>query len=193
MNNSNFAVRFPSSNVDPKGVFKAALVKMILENHPHLSVAGLDEPEYDRFGRRIRSVEYAGAKNILGFGISEDHDISYVTRREEILKNPFTPVHNLETEWNTVMAKLARFSKERENPCFDCPFANVCGKVSKPKFAEADGFYLPCGTKVSIFSNFVKIGNNIIPRNLTPVFIMKAPVATRELIKRTIVTITRLA
>lgn len=191
-NSSNFAVRFPSSNNDSKGVFKKALMNLILENHPHLSVAGLDEPEYDRYGRRIRSVEYAGPKNILGFGLSDDHDVSFVSRREEILNNPFTPVHNIETEWNTVVAKLARFSKERENPCFNCPFAGICKKNAEPKYNEAPSFYLS-GTKITVFDNFVKVGNTIIPRKLTPVFIMKAPVATRELIKRTIVTITRLA
>jgi hypothetical protein len=192
-NNSNFAVRFPSPSIDKRGEFKKALMNIILENHPHLSVAGLDEPEYDRFGRLIRSVEYAGPKNILGFGTSDDHDISFINRREDFLNNLNTPLYNLESDWNKVMSKLERFSKEREtSECSGCPFASICKQTRAPKYNEAPSFDLS-GIKVTVFGNFIKIGNTLVPRNLTPVFIMKAPVATRELIKRTIVTITRLA
>lgn len=194
--NNAFAVRFPSSNNDRKGYFKKALMNIIMNDHPHLSIAGLDEPEYDKYGRLIRSVEYAGPKNILGFGLSKDHDVSFVSRREEFLNNPFVPVYDLETQWNEVVGKLMRFSKERENPCSNCPFANICVMAKKPKypvFSEADGYYLPDGTKVSIFGNFIKIGTTIIPRVITRAYLASASFETVELIKRTMVTITRLA
>lgn len=198
MNNLGFAVRFPSRNNDSKGVFKKSLLNFIEREYPYLSLAGLDAPEYDALGRRIKSIEYVGPKDTMTFGLSDYHDVAYATKPSDLLNEQgtgFAPVYDIADDWNTVINKLTRFAeaKEREESCYNCPLRNVCGKVKKPKYNEADAYYLSDGTKVTIFDNFIKIGNTIVPRNITPVFIAKAPVATRELIKRTIVTITRLA
>ena len=190
---NKFAIELPSYNRDPRGAYKKALVRLIENDYPELSVAGLEDPFTDRYGRKVRSIEYAGPKDILTVGTSDTHDIAFATRAEDFLRYPNTPVLDIEKDWRTVVNALDDFAaskKAKANRCYGCPFAFACKKANEPK--EPKSFYIG-REKVSVFGNFIKIGTVIIPKVISVPYFVAQPRPVQELIRHTIITVTRLA
>jgi len=143
--NKEFSINLPSYSRDPKGFYKKALVDVILNKYPELSVEGLDSPFTGK------SLEYVGPRGVIEFGKSRTHDISVGT-----YSNTFMEYFNnskgidLISNWEYAMQKIENYAnskKRREDYYYTTP-------------------------KVEVYDLFFKIGTTIIPRipvNLTKV------------------------
>ena len=139
--NKEFSINLPSYNRDPKGFYKKALVDVILNKYPELSVEGLDSPYTGR------SLEYVGPNGVIEFGKSRTHDISVGTygTREYFNDNRGIDLMN---NWGYAMQKIENYAN------------------SKKRYED----YYYVTPKVEVYDLFFKIGTTIIPRipvNLT--------------------------
>ena len=141
--NKEFSINLPSYSRDPKGFYKKALVDVILNKYPELSVAGLDSPFTGR------SLEYVGPRGVIEFGKSRTHDISVGT-----YGNPYMGSFDnskgidLISNWEYAMRKIENYAN------------------SKKRYED----YYYVAPKVEVYDLFFKIGTTIIPRipvNLT--------------------------
>ena len=141
--NKEFSINLPSYSRDPKGFYKKALVDVILNKYPELSVEGLDSPFTGR------SLEYVGPRGVIEFGKSRTHDISVGT-----YGNPYMGSFDnskgidLISNWEYAMRKIENYAN------------------SKKRYED----YYYVAPKVEVYDLFFKIGTTIIPRipvNLT--------------------------
>ena len=141
--NDAFSVKIPSKNSDPYGLYKRELVDNILD-HPWLSVAGLDEPEVRK------GIQYAGPGDYITFGVSKNHDVSWS-------HTPYigVPEYRLNHDLRLVNEKLNSFANKRKS--FNT-------NTYSYEYSSTPTIYLSSGDKIQVFTNFIKIGYNIIPR-----------------------------
>lgn len=139
--NKEFSINLPSYNRDPKGFYKKALVDVILNKYPELSVEGLDSPFTGR------SLEYVGPNGVIEFGKSRTHDISVGTYGAARHFNDDRSI-DLMNNWKYAMQKIENYAN------------------SKKRYED----YYYVTPKVEVYDLFFKIGTTIIPRipvNLT--------------------------
>lgn len=182
--NKNFAVTLPSQSNDPKGFAKAALINRLQAKYPWLTIDGVNDPvKYNVFGEEVPGVQYAGPKDIITFGVSEHHDVSWKPSFGRKLVAAPVPVYDIIEDWNTVVNKLDKYATaKRSKGCLGCPFFNKC--------REDNSYRLSDGRKVSVFDNFVKIGTTIIPRRLNTTTIARLQPEARKTIEAIIVNVT---
>lgn len=141
--NKEFSINLPSYSRDPKGFYKKALVDVILNKYPELSVEGLDSPFTGR------SLEYVGPRGVIEFGKSRTHDISVGTYGNQYMGSfDNSKGIDLISNWEYAMRKIENYAN------------------SKKRYED----YYYVAPKVEVYDLFFKIGTTIIPRipvNLT--------------------------
>lgn len=176
MDNNNFFVQLPTSANDPRGFYKKGLIDAI-NRYPWLKVAGLDAPFTTKNGNEIRGIQFAGPENLITFGSAKSHDVNWVKRPDYAREKGYHPVYDIIKDWTTVMGKLDKFANERK---------------PRPRYQEVylqgagDTFYVN-GQKVEVYDNYIKIGLNIIPRNLTTTAYYSMPSIQQEIVRTVIV------
>jgi hypothetical protein len=181
MDNNAFVVELPSLTQDKNGFYKKGLMDLVINKYPWLTVAGIDDPTRLKSGRELRGVEYAGAGNVITFGTAKSHDVNWIQRPDYAREKGYNPVYNLLKDWNTITSKLHTFAMAKK------PVAKpTCGCY----YTSGNSFFVD-GQKVEIFDNFIKIGYNIIPRNLTSRELYAYTPATIKQIETVIVYLSR--
>lgn len=155
MDNKNFFVKLPSAVVDPRGYYKRGLVENI-NKYPWLKVAGLDAPFTTTNGKTIRGINYAGPDQLITFGTAKNHDVNWVENGDYARKKGYMPVYDLEKDYALVLSKLDAFAQARKpRPTYTTAYLR----------GTSDTFYVS-GQRVEVYDNYIKIGMNIIPRNV---------------------------
>jgi hypothetical protein len=140
-NKYNFAVTLPSKADDKNGYFKKGFIKEI-NKYPWLTAAGLDNPRT----REVESIEYAGPKDSLVFGLDNKHDITYTMLPEFLIP---APTYDIISEWDGAVDRLGKFAESR-----------------KPNYTKKNYFSGFNNTRPSceVYDAFIKVGYTIIPR-----------------------------
>lgn len=154
-NKYKFAVVLPSKTQDPNGFYKRGIVDILKNKYPHLTVAGLDNPDVKR------GIQYAGPGNLLTFGTAKNHDVNWVERPDYAREKGYSPVYDLIKDWNTVTAKIDMFAREKRR---------LQELEARNRYASYNSYYGPVtidlgnNVKVQVFDSFIKVGTTIIPR-----------------------------
>lgn len=177
-NKTNFFVQLPSNANDPRGFYKKGLIDAI-NKYPWLKVAGMDAPFTTPSGKEIRGINFAGPDNLITFGSAKNHDVNWVKRADYAREKGYHPVYDIIKDWTTVMGKLNTFANERKpRPTYRSQEVYLQG--------SGNAFYVN-GQLVEVYDNYIKIGLNIIPRNLTTTNYYAMPVAQQEIVRTVIV------
>lgn len=160
-----FGIKLPSKKADAAGDLKNFLVKKIITKYPWLSIEGIDEP----FGSPFASINFAGPGDVITFGTSKTHDVSWISG-DLIAPKYHTNIFDLGFEFDKAMSAFERFAKEnkmQEN--FDGYFFN------KP---------------YKIYDDFIQIGRKIYPKTgFNPFKVEKEDIPTLEMLILDIYTI----
>ena len=127
--NNAFRVKLPSRFVDPKGYYKTALMNIVLNKYPELTVEGLDFPFTGR------TVEESGPNDIISFGHSIFHDVSETTNRYHN-----TDYINIMGNWKYVVDKLEQYANSKRNAYAD--------RYSRPVKIEKYDLFYKIGTTI---------------------------------------------
>ena len=147
MTYNKFATALPSKNVDPKGIFKQAMMSIIMKKYPELSIAGLDAPyKTAKAGFPIPSVENAGPGAAITFGTSKHHDVNYF-ESANTAKALGIKTFDLAKDFGEVMTNIEVYAKakRRATPA-GCPLTTLLG------------------TRFEVHDDFIIIGTKVIPR-----------------------------
>lgn len=175
-NDKRFFVELPSYNADNTGFYKKAILDRIRREYPWLTVAGLSDPYRTPKGNIINGVQSAGAGNLLTFGTAKHHDVNWVRRAEFAAERGYTPILNPVTNWNSVVNHLHAFAMDKK------PYLPTYDRFSRRDAAYALGNdrYLIGGNNVTITRDFVYVGNQALPRTITPTVYYALPTSTRK-------------
>lgn len=171
---NKFAVKLPSRQQDPTGMYKKYLMDKVINKYPWLNVSGVDSPEYTPSGRYIRGANYAGPNDLITFGTSQFHDVNWVEAKN-VSKGITPPIYDIVTEHNAAMQRIAQFAENKNPNKKQKSYSNCCNSFCLGR------------NKVEVFDNFIKIGYSIIPRVVTPVTYYRITPVEYQLI-RTVVT-----
>lgn len=151
-----FGIKLPSAKADASGDLKNFLVKKIIKKYPWLTVAGIDEP----YGSIYESIDFAGPGDVITFGTSKTHDVSWVAK-EVISPKYHTNIFDLGYEFDKAMTAFEKFAKENKEQ------------------DNIDGYFF--GKPYKVYDDFIQIGRKIYPkRGFNPFDVPKQDLVTIE-------------